>query len=349
MSETRFARLWTLDGQDDEQDNEFVWNPEISNLELQPFHIQSLFGGLDSRTSEMTVAAKDFQAAKALLLAACAATGPPPFVRAEIEASAMRLVTNIFAKHMGKEICGYAASFTEELGSLVLNLHDFDRSLDEQFRAELAHFIEESLGKESFLPTLGVAATKPASTAAAQRKGLASAGLAIGAAGTVASGGSSLLAVGFAAAAAGVGAHAAMVEDPTTPSVGHPFGTSDLELANAVATLKEMLKTGVDLKLFDEISPEERSTAAQMAVEYSKQAHLVSDDETPSVMVPLGSFAEEHCNPLIASMMICAIALIADSIAGGGNINGYSLHSVTVRGSRGCALTYRKAHTCSIL
>ena len=29
-----------------------VWNPEISNLELQPFHIQSLFGGLDSRTQE---------------------------------------------------------------------------------------------------------------------------------------------------------------------------------------------------------------------------------------------------------------------------------------------------------
>ena len=92
-----------------------VWNPEISNLELQPFHIQSLFwwfgfqdarnfgisqnriikfhygiygicheapvgsvrkcDALLSRTSEMTVAAKDFQAAKALLLAACAATG----------------------------------------------------------------------------------------------------------------------------------------------------------------------------------------------------------------------------------------------------------------------------------
>lgn len=28
----------------------------------------------------------------------------------------------------------------------MLNLHDFDRSLDEQFLAELAHFIEESLG-----------------------------------------------------------------------------------------------------------------------------------------------------------------------------------------------------------
>lgn len=33
---------------------------------------------------------------------------------------AMRLVTNIFAKHMGKEICGYAASFTEELGSISI-------------------------------------------------------------------------------------------------------------------------------------------------------------------------------------------------------------------------------------
>ena len=83
-------------------------------------------------------------------------------------------------------------------------------------------------------------------------------GLALGAAGTVATGGSSLLAVGFAAAAAGVGAHAAMVEDPTTPSVGHPFGTSDLEITNAVATLKDMLKTGVDLKLFDEMSAEEK-------------------------------------------------------------------------------------------
>jgi hypothetical protein len=28
------------------------------------------------------------------------------------------LVTNIFAKYMGKEICGYDASFTEELGSI---------------------------------------------------------------------------------------------------------------------------------------------------------------------------------------------------------------------------------------
>lgn len=176
-----------------------------------------------------------------------------------------------------------------------------------------------------------------------------STGLALGAAGTVATGGSSLLAVGFAAAAAGVGAHAAMVEDPTTPSVGHPFGTSDLEITNAVATLKDMLKTGVDLKLFDEMSAEENAFAAEMAVQYSKQAHLVSDDETPYAMIPLGSFAEDHCSPLIASMTICAMAVITDSIAGGGDINGFALHSVTVRGSRGCALTYRRVHSCSIL
>ena len=199
------------------------------------------------------------------------------------------------------------------------------------------------------MPTLGVAATKSASTAAAERKGLASAGLALGAAGAVASGGSSLLAVTLGAAAAGVGAHAAMVEDPTTPSVGHPFGTSDLEVQNAVRTLKEMLKTGVDLKLFDEMSAEENALAAEMAVQCSKQAHLVSDDETPYAMIPLGSFAEDYCNPLVASMTICAIALITDSIAGGGDINGFALHSVTVRGSRGCALTYRRNHSCSIL
>ena len=35
---------------------------------------------------------------------------------------AMRLVTNIFAKYMGKEICGYDASFTEELGSILQTL-----------------------------------------------------------------------------------------------------------------------------------------------------------------------------------------------------------------------------------
>lgn len=183
MSETRFARLWwpsqcksamvdvwianfihldglwrTLDGQDDEQDNEFVqtsvffkcvlnttagvehsvlnvwkghlfyriflgdfhcdfwglesWNLQpwaaaishpvtfwwfgfqdarnfgISQNRIIKFHY-GIYGicheapvgsvrkcdALLSRTSEMTVAAKDFQAAKALLLAACAATG----------------------------------------------------------------------------------------------------------------------------------------------------------------------------------------------------------------------------------------------------------------------------------
>lgn len=157
------------------------------------------------------------------------------------------------------------------------------------------------------------------------------------------------MAVSFAAAAAGVGAHAAMLEDPTTPQVGHPFGTSDLELRRAVATLKEMLKTGVDLKLFDEMTPEEHALAAEMAIQLSKQTHLVTDDETPYAIVPLSTFAEVHCNPLVASMTICAMALITDSIAGGGEINGYALHSVTVRGSRGCALTYRRRHTCSIL
>jgi hypothetical protein len=39
-----------------------VWNPEISDLELQPFHIQSLFGGLDSRTvMSLTTAASRCQ------------------------------------------------------------------------------------------------------------------------------------------------------------------------------------------------------------------------------------------------------------------------------------------------
>ena len=33
-------------------------------------------------------------------------------------------MTNIFAKYMGKEICGYAASFTEELGSISETLSE---------------------------------------------------------------------------------------------------------------------------------------------------------------------------------------------------------------------------------
>ena len=175
-------------------------------------------------------------------------------------------------------------------------------------------------------------------------------GLALGAAGTVATGGSSLLAVGFAAAAAGVGAHAAMVEDPTTPSVGHPFGTADLEIKNSVATLKEMLKGGVDLKLVDEMSAEEHILATEMFIAVSKHSFLAaSDDDLPNLVIPLSGFEEKNLNPLVASMSTCAIALISDSIAAGGEINGYQLKSVTVRGSRGCALTFGKPHSCSIL
>ncbi|CAK9082422.1 unnamed protein product [Durusdinium trenchii] len=251
---------------------------------------------------------------------------------------------------MGHEMCGYQASFTEELGSLVLTLQSFDRPLDEHFRAELAADLAKSLATNSFLPTLGVAATKPATVAAAQQKGLAGAGLALGAASTVATGGSSLFAVGFAAAAAGVGAHAAMLEDPTTPSVGHPFGTADLEIANSVATLKAMIKHGIDLHLCDEMSAEEHVLATEMVIALSKRSFIAASfDDLPSLVIPLGSFGEENPNPLLASMMTCAIALITDSIAAGGEINGYMLRSVTVRGSRGCALTFRRANTCSIL
>ena len=63
---------------------------------------------------------------------------------------------------------------------------------------------------------------------------------------------------------------------------------------------------------------------------------LVSDDETPYAMIPLGGFAEDHCSPLIASMTICAMAVITDSIAGGGDINGFALHchSARIKGLR---------------
>lgn len=41
----------------------------------------------------------------------------------EITSKATRLVTNILAKYMGHEMCGYQASFTEELGSALVDLY----------------------------------------------------------------------------------------------------------------------------------------------------------------------------------------------------------------------------------
>ncbi|CAJ1383118.1 unnamed protein product [Effrenium voratum] len=303
MSDTepaQYARLWTLNHPEDDADNEFVWRPDLAGLQLLPSHIESLLDGLDSRTTEITLAARDFRNAKELILAACAASGAPPFSRDEMEVTAMRLVTNLLAKHMGSEICNFHASFSEELGSLVLTLHDFDRTFDEGFQTELADVIQKSLSSETaFLPTLGVAATRHASVAKTQRRGLTSAGLALGA-GAAASGGSALLAVGMAAAAAGVGATAVAEPEPTTPAVGHAVGrgtSKDLQVANAVSTLKGLLKSGLKLQLQDEVAEEELVLAVQLAAETSKHAQLVvSDEGMPSLMVPLGPLGEG--NPL---------------------------------------------------
>lgn len=114
--------------------------------------------------------------------------------------------------------------------------------------------------------------------------------------------------------------------------------------------MREMLKTGVELRLVDEMTPEEKAFTAQVLASSARQAQLASEDDLENqLLVPLFSFVEGQSTPFIASMMLSAIALITDSIAAGGEINGYGLYKVTLRGSRGCALSFRKPHVCSIL
>ena len=180
-------------------------------------------------------------------------------------------------------------------------------------------------------------------------------GLAAGAAGAVATGGSALVAVGFAAAAASLGAHAAMTQaDPTSPAVGCAFGrgtSRDLRVTNAAATLREMLKTGVDLSLVDELTEEERVLGGHLAAVRVQEAQVVAseDDTPPTLMAPIGLLVNDNDNPLLTSMILSAMALITDAMAGGGEINGYVLRSVRVRGCRGCALTFRRAHSCPLM
>ncbi|CAJ1441695.1 unnamed protein product, partial [Effrenium voratum] len=125
-------------------------------------------------------------------------------------------------------------------------------------------------------------------------------------------------------------------------------GTSkDLQVANAVSTLKGLLKSGLKLQLQDEVAEEELVLAVQLAAETSKHAQLVvSDEGMPSLMVPLGPLGEG--NPLFEAMTICALAVIADAVAAG-DCRGYELRACAVRGAAGCALRFRKAHLCVIL
>eukprot|EP00439_Symbiodinium_sp_Y106_P082524 s756_g21.t4 len=367
----------TLDG-DEDDDNEFVWSPEIDELELKGSHLLSLFDGLDSRTllslslgyciedmlscgrgplgrtTEVIVSAPNFGHAKSLLLAACQAAGAPTFCPEEVDATAVRVVADSLKSHIGRDVCGHRASVSEELGCLMLTLRDFRRPFDEQFSSELAGLIEESLSSVSSLPTLGLDSSKPAVSAAARREAYASLGLAAGAAGTVVTGGSALVAVGFAAAAASLGAHAAMGQtDPTSPAVGCAFGrgtSRDLRVSSAAAMLRELLKTGVDLSLVDELTDEERVLGGHLAALRVREAQVVAseDDTPPTLMAPLGLLVNND-NPLLTSMILAAMALITDSMAGAGEINGYVLRSVRVRGCRGCALQFRRAHSCPLM
>ena len=180
-------------------------------------------------------------------------------------------------------------------------------------------------------------------------------GLAAGAAGTVATGGSALVAVGFAAAAASLGAHAAMAHtDPSSPAVGCAFGrgtSRDMRVTNAAAMLREMLQTGVELALVDELTTEERILGAHLAAVRMQEAQvIVSEDDTPpNLMAPLGLLSNDNDNPLLASMILSAMVLLTDAVVGGGDINGYVLRSVAVRGCRGCALKFCRAHSCPVM
>lgn len=144
-----FGRLWSIEPSKDDGDNEFHWNPELEEQQLQDYHIVNLIEGVESRCSNLTVGAKKLSDAKALLLASSRASGAPCCSAQELDATVLKIVSHVVAKKLGSTICGYPASIAMEGTSLVLTLQRFSGPLDETFLSELQTAIDALFVREA--------------------------------------------------------------------------------------------------------------------------------------------------------------------------------------------------------
>jgi hypothetical protein len=104
-------------------------------------------------------------------------------------------------------------------------------------------------------------------------------------------------------------------------------------------------------KISDCLYDEERHNGALHIAENTRRKAYVetslSDSNAISLAIPLGPAGYRNANPVIAAMCVAALAVLVDSLIGGRAMDGRSLHSVQVRGTRGCAIKYVRDTPCT--
>lgn len=116
------------------------------------------------------------------------------------------------------------------------------------------------------------------------------------------------------------------------------------------STWRDLLEGSRDLDLTDDLTGQEQSLGGQLAAKSLSEARVVAgEDEAGAscLLAPLGILGDSN-NPILAAMVTAGTALITDSIAGGGDIHGYTVRSVALRGCRGCAVGLCWQRTCTI-
>lgn len=291
-----FARLWTLELPED-GDNEFHWNPELAEQQLQDQHVVQLIEGLDSRCRSLTVGADNLSDAKKLLLTCARASGAPVCSTQELDCTALNLARHVVAQKLGPTLCGYPVSVTVEGTSLVLALQRFSGPLDDTFLSDLQASVDAFFVREaSALVTLDLA-TNRRSFWRRRRNEL----------------------------------------DESHANEG-------------MSNWRHLLEGSRDLELDDGLTEQEKCLGGQLAAKSLREARIVaSEDEESSscLMAPLGVLGD-NSNPILAAMVTAGTALIAESLAGGGHIQGYAMRSVELRGCRGCAVKFSWQQTCAI-
>jgi len=109
------------------------------------------------------------------------------------------------------------------------------------------------------------------------------------------------------------------------------------------------MEKGLDISLWDELTEEEIAISAEMAGRCAREARTAPSEDSAGtqLLVPLGLLGQDS-NPLLMSMSLAATAVVTETLAAAGEIQGYTMCAVALKGTRGGRVHFQQRRACAI-
>mmetsp|Transcript_69923 Transcript_69923/g.138458 ORF Transcript_69923/g.138458 Transcript_69923/m.138458 type:complete len:330 (-) Transcript_69923:17-1006(-) len=314
-------RVWTMDLTAENGADEFLWNPEASGRLPEADDVALLLSSLDYRTSTVVMATRSVQASSSLLTALLEAAHIRVCNKEELDVAVRALVGEKLRSRLSPVLAGsVVVSVAEEDSELVLHFKSPQFANDVVPEGGCAEVIDMDKLHEN-LKELLIWNDAPMLDP--------------------------LLPPEFGEAGVpGASTSWSICRHRQRRDV-RPQGSTPNGLSNVSAL--SLFHEPTDVELVDDLREEDRINGAR-EIASKLQPSCSTSPGSEHAALSLGA-VDSRCagNPILASLMLAALAHLVAVAFGGTTFGSLALQAVELRGSRGCAVVFARQSQCSIM